>query len=145
MNCFSENTYRGKRVDNNEWVYGSLVDNLFFGEEGNVPYILQPGEDCDCWNDLREGIDFFEVDPQTVGQYIGLKDHNGTPIFRGDVVVDQTNGIQGTVVSASECDNCDFDGGFCGFLVHDVYNGPQDYNGLWECVTVVGPMFDKNE
>lgn len=70
--------FRGKRKDNGEWVEGSymyansrcwIVDNGARFDYGEL-------DDCE------------EVDPQTVGQFVGLVDRKDRKIFEGDIVKD---------------------------------------------------------
>ena len=130
--------FRGKsKYNKNEWKYGYLVK---LGKEsfsdpdryGIVCKGVPLGSSNVCYN-----IKIDEVIPETVGQYIGLLDKNGTKIFEGDIVKDEY--LFGKVVFATAADEFD---GMTGFMVDDVSEGYQNYNGLWHLVEVVGNIHD---
>lgn len=61
--------FRGRRKDNSEWAYGSLL--VDFGGETWIVNTVQ-----DIKNATSDNV-WFQVDPETVGEYVGLKDKNG--------------------------------------------------------------------
>lgn len=74
--------FRGKRVDNGEWVYG------YFVSQGKESYIFEQ-EEVDKGIDLGGYLDccqMREVVPSTVGQFTGFMDKNGKDVFKGDIV-----------------------------------------------------------
>lgn len=80
--------FRGKRKDNGEWIEGSLILTTSTMEK---PYIV---DSCWCYSGSVddegyakfEYLNAYEVIPESVSEFTGLTDKNGTKIFEGDIV-----------------------------------------------------------
>ena len=111
-----ENLFRGRRPDNGEWVYGSLVKMLV---DGRIACCICPIEEVGrSKKDVPPmGIlftlneDIFLVDPDTVGEYTGqnaaCKDSQGQmcrkqQVFEHDILADQNGNILGCVKFTDE-------------------------------------------
>ena len=77
--------FRGKRLDNGEWVEGDYFRKYIYDRDDDVSlHHLIGWQVAD--NDGEMCNDYEDVDPATVGQYTGLKDKNGKEIWEGDIV-----------------------------------------------------------
>lgn len=77
--------FRGKRVDNGEWVYGYYVfQRKRSGAFGQTVTELDCNKSLIC---SVTGDNYWEVIPETVGQYTGLDDAKGKNLFDGDIFV----------------------------------------------------------
>ena len=128
--------FKGKRVDNGEWVIGHYVKglNMFVKE---VHLIFEP---TTIFYSSGKTDGRNEIDPDTICQCTGLKDKNGDLIWENDIV-NCTDAECCGYISWNESEagfyfNVLLEGG--GFDEEHIY----DYQ---DCMEVIGNIFDNPE
>jgi len=83
--------FRGKRLDNGEWVEGGVVQGVVheLWRNSDRAYIT-------VFPEFLSRLKLEEVDPSTVGQYTGKMDVNGKKVFEHDILQLYTVWVDGT-------------------------------------------------
>ena len=118
--------FRGKRLDNDEWIEGFYyINSALRPIMAVIPDEIGRGR-------------WYEVNPDTVGQYTGLTDKNGKKIFEGDIW--DCGGCIGVIEWAEEV---------CSFEAHYTMNGIEYANAVSDYraakVEVIGNIHDNPE
>ena len=124
--------FRGKKLTNGVWAYGSLV---YLDKNGAAIYVQTD-------NGSEKVMDLVYVDPDTVCQFTGFLDKNGKEIYEGDIV-ESISGKVGYVIFLQQemgyvvvWDNCDTR------LGHRNRGEGYEYDGSIE---VIGNIYDNPE
>lgn len=81
-----ERIYRGKRLDNGEWVEGFILAFAAGQINPRRCFTLPFASSVRVELGLYTFGGFVEVDPETVGQCTGIPDKTGKKIFDGDIL-----------------------------------------------------------
>lgn len=124
--------FRGKRIDNGEWVEGYL-SYPFCTEKGNESYYFY----------AKDSLDFFcrcVVDASTICQCTGLKDKNGRLIWENDIA---------NCMDAECCGYISWNESEAGFyfdvLLEDGRFEEEHIYDYQDCMEVIGNNFDNPE
>ena len=87
-----EIVFKGKRVDNGEWVFGDLFNltNIVVTTKSNKGIYTEKGSDSFKYK-------YHEVHPETVCQFIGVLDNNGKQSSNNNYTLEKEANIRGSL------------------------------------------------
>lgn len=131
--------FRGKRLDDGEWVYGYYAA---FGGKNNRHHVIYTGKFLAL--PVGEGFtpEVYYVDPETVGQFTGLTDKNGKKIFEGDVLREPDVVLNGEIQIKGYSYEVAMRNGVWCVLTKDDWDFLNSYTKLCE---IVGNIHDNQE
>lgn len=131
--------FKAKRLDNGEWVEGSLIsteDNSGFILRSKTKAFIPKGTNTFC------STECYEIDQTTLCQYTGLTDKNGKKIWENDIV----NRTDLHVVSEPSIGFIGYDLENTSFLIH--WTNKVEYSPTYhwkDKLQVIGNIFDNPE
>jgi uncharacterized phage protein (TIGR01671 family) len=135
--------FRGRSLEDGEWKYGYLSQYI----DVNDRTITQISPIYhECRSEYSPLPPIYDVDEQTVGQYIGVKDCNGRRIFEGDIT-ESEHGYRHLVVFGSAVLKSIR---YCALINHimDMNNLPHNIKGLGITKfkrSIIGNIYDNPE
>lgn len=80
--------FRGYSLDREGWLYGDLARRTYPNEDGTSEewYYINPNCREEDVRRHKENLFSSAVNPATIGQFTGLNDIHGTPIYEGDLL-----------------------------------------------------------
>ncbi len=125
--------FKAKRKDNGEWVEGYYRADPDLDMHYICGWNYYPSE-----NGLEREPFEYEINPETLCQYIGLKDKNGKKIWENDIVKCRHSQSFGNVKW--------YCGDYIGWCVDDVYDCEQQFDkDMFDTCEVIGNVFDNPE
>lgn len=137
--------FRGKRIDNGEWVIGNRIDD---GVTGQV-FIHAVGNSVNESDKVGEEgcLQFvaFEVAPATICQCTGVKDKNGNLIWENDIVAYWDSYSTESGLAEADCiGKVVWDDETISFQVTNRLSA-ESYEVLGDECSVIGNVFDNQE
>lgn len=116
------------------WVEGSYHHQTdYYGDPCDKHYIIDGTE-----TDMEGYGEHYEIDPETLCQYIGLRDKNDNRIWEDDIVKNEISYTFGTVKWYQK--------DFLGWCVDDVMIGEQLFtDDMQDECEIIGNIFDHPE
>ena len=116
------------------WVEGSYHHQTdYYGELCDKHYIIDGTK-----TDMEGYGEHYEIDPETLRQYICMNDKNGNRIWEDDIVKHEISDTLGTVKWYQE--------DYVGWCVDDVMIDEQQFTDeMWDECEVIGNIFDHPE
>lgn len=118
--------FKGKSLKTGEWLYGDLIQDI-----PNKRCAIVPQKRV--WQVVK-----YEVIPESVGEYTGLKDKNRKEIYEGDIVKEGDANFMEPVIF----ENGAYKWGEDHFLGYDSYG---DFTDTTFWATVVGNIYENPE